>query len=139
MRAPVRRRRGDERGSMAIEVVLLVPILVMFLLLVVAAGRYVTVRSDIDSAARDAARAASLERTPAAARAAAQQVAASQLQGYSDCQVARMGGSFVSGGVIDITLECRVSNEGLGLIGLGGSLQISGDASAPIDTYRRTG
>ena len=57
-RAMTRGCRRDERGSMAVEVVILAPVLLMFVMLVVAGGRYVGVQGDIEAAARDAARAA---------------------------------------------------------------------------------
>ncbi|RLV56875.1 pilus assembly protein [Aeromicrobium phragmitis] len=132
------RRRG-ERGSMSVEVVLMFPILIAFTLLVVAGGRYVTARVDIEAAARDAARAASMERTYPAAQNAARSIAASSLSGASDCQVAELSGNFRSGGVVDVTLNCEVSNRGLELIGLSGTYRLSASGSAPIDTYRRTG
>ncbi len=128
-----------DRGSMSVEVVLLMPILVMFTLLVVAGGRYVSVRGDVDAAARDAARAASFERNYADANASASQVATSALGGFSDCVVENIGGDFIAGGEVDVTLNCEVTNSGLGLIGLGGTWSVSGTASAPLDTYRRTG
>jgi Flp pilus assembly protein TadG len=132
----------SERGSMAVEVVLLVPILMMFTLLVVAGGRYVSVRADIEAAARDAARAASYERTYDAAEQAADQEATSALDDYSrlsDCKVERLGGDFKAGGIVEVTLDCQVSNDGLGLIGLHGTQSMTATGSAPLDTYRRTG
>ena len=48
-------RPRDESGSIAVEVVVLIPILFMFTLFVVAGGRYVSARADADSTARDAA------------------------------------------------------------------------------------
>ena len=55
-----RRAVDRERGAMAVEVVLLAPVLVAFVILVVAMGRYVSVRGDVEAAARDAARAGSV-------------------------------------------------------------------------------
>ncbi len=123
---------------MAVEVVLLTPILLLFTLLVVAGGRYVSVQADIEAAARDAARAASYERSAGAAQAAANDVATTALDDFSDCRVGRIGGSFVAGGLVEVTLDCQVSNDGLGLLGLSGSLSMSATGSAPLDTYRRT-
>lgn len=129
----------DERGSMAVEVVLMTPILVMFTLLVVAGGRYVSIRADIEAAARDAARAASFERAPADAEAAAQNAISAQLDAAWTCEPAQLGGDFVAGGVVEVRLNCRVSNDGLGLIGLGGSVPMNVSGAAPLDTWRRTG
>ena len=36
--------RRDERGSMAVEIVILTPVLMMFVMLIVACGRYVAVQ-----------------------------------------------------------------------------------------------
>lgn len=124
---------------MAVEVVLLTPILLLFTLLVVAGGRYVSVQADIEAAARDAARAASYARTSGEAESAAGSVATTALDGFSDCRVARFGGNFEAGGLVEVTLDCDVPNSGLGLLGLGGSLSMSATGSAPLDTYRRTG
>ena len=131
-------KRDDERGSMAVEVVLMIPILFMFTLLVVAGGRYVSVRADIEAAARDAARAASYERSYDDAASAASEVATSALDSFASCQVDDLGGDFESGGEVEVTLRCDIPNDGLGLIGLSGSLPVTASASAPLDTYRRT-
>jgi len=134
----VRRRTRDE-GSMAVEVVLMIPILVLFMLLVVAGGRYVSVRADMEAAARDAARAASLERSSGAARSAADASANAALDDFATC---RMGGfddrEFAAGGSVSVTIDCDVPNDGLGLIGLKGTKKMSATASAPLDTFRRT-
>jgi len=125
---------------MAVEVVLMIPVLFAFTLLVVAGGRYVSARADIEAAARDAARAASLERSLDAAVQAANRVASDQLSDRAQCQPLDFSGTrFEAGGVVQVSLDCRVSNDGLGLIGLGGSVPISAGAASPLDTYRRTG
>ena len=75
------RPESRERGSAAAELVLVTPFLILLLLFAVAAGRLVQARLDVDSAAQQAARAASLARTPAAASAQAIQVARAALAG----------------------------------------------------------
>jgi Flp pilus assembly protein TadG len=135
----VARRRG-ERGSMAVEVVILAPVMLAFLMLIVMCGRLVAVRGDLEAAARDAARAASLERDPVSATASARQVVAGSLDKDSiDCQPAALSGDFVSGGYVQVNLSCRVSYAGLSLLALPGSAGINVHSAAPIDTYRRTG
>ena len=131
--------RRTERGSMAVEVVLLAPVMMAFMMLVVAGGRYVAVRGDIEAASRDAVRAASLERNEAAAYATAVDTANAALQDVGRCQNAALGGNFASGGTITVTLSCEVSYDGLGLIGLPGSKTVTVTSAAPIDQYRRTG
>lgn len=133
-------RRRDEQGSMAVEIVLLVPILFLFMLLVVAGGRYVSVKADMDAAARDAARAASLQRSSADARVAARDAASAALDGFATCRMDEeaFGGPFRAGGFVEVKIDCEVPNDGLGLLGVPGSLTMSATASAPLDTYRRT-
>lgn len=125
---------------MAIEVVFLVPVLFLFTLLVVAGGRYVSTRADVDAAARDAARAASLQHDYASA---ATDAAAAMRDSLSRgdtraCRVDRLGGDFESGGVAEVKVHCTVDLSDLGLLGMPGSLPVDGDGHAPIDTYRST-
>ena len=56
---------------MSVEMIVLVPVLLMVVLIAVAGGRYVSAEGMTRAAARDAARAASLERSSASAAAAA--------------------------------------------------------------------
>ena len=132
-------RNGTGRGSMAVELVILAPVIMAFIVLVVACGLYVGVRGDIEAASRDAARAASLERTRETAESAADRVAAAALEHPERCRPVALNGDFVAGGTITVTVTCDVSYSGLGLIGLPGSKRLSASSSAPLDTYRRTG
>lgn len=125
---------------MAVEVVILTPVLLMFIYLIVAGGRYVAVQGEVEATARDAARAASFERSFGAAQAVAADVMNSSLDPDVSCQGLSFGGtSFVAGGQVTVTLDCRVSYDGLGLIGLPGSVSVDGTSTAPLDQYRRTG
>ncbi|MBF4161775.1 pilus assembly protein [Nocardioides sp. CBS4Y-1] len=121
---------------MAVEVVLLTPAMVAFFLLVVAFGRYVAVQGDIDAAARDAARQASLQANAGAARSAAYAVIASSLDDHTHCGSPGVGGTWGAGGEVTITLNCRVDYSGLGLIGVPGSVGIDTTSAAPLDPYR---
>ena len=99
-----------------------------------AGGRYVGVRGDIDAAARDAARAASLERDRGAATAAAADAATVPSTGSTQCGTPRIGGDFVAGGPATVRLDCSVPYDGLGLLGLGGSVGVSASGPAPRST-----
>ena len=129
----------SDAGSMAVEMVLLAPAMVAFLLLVIAFGRYVAVRGEVEAASRDAVRAASLERSSGAAVSSAQDTARASLNSRWKCQPAQLSGTFAAGQTISVHLECSASLSGLGLIGLPGSVTVNGDSSAPLDLYRRTG
>ena len=69
------RLRG-ERGSMALELVAIVPIIVLLWLVGVFALRMAVANGDIEAAARDAARSASIARSAAGAQTAAARSAA---------------------------------------------------------------
>ena len=131
-------RLGGDGGSMAVEVVILVPALLMVMLLVVAFGRYVTAEGDVQAAAREAVRAATLERDEASARAAAQRAADAVLPPTLACRPVVLSGAFASGGTLSVEVSCDVSWADLGMIGLSGVASVSGESAAPLDTYRRT-
>jgi Flp pilus assembly protein TadG len=123
---------------MAVEVVILTPVLMMFVMLIVACGRYVAVQGDIQATARDAVRAASLERDYSTAYAAAGEVVRQSLDRDTACSGFTLTG-FAQGGVAQVDLDCTVSYAGLGLIGLPGTVSVDAVSNAPIDVYRRTG
>jgi hypothetical protein len=137
-RRPFRPGRRGDSGSMAVEVVLITPVLVVFMLMVVAFGRLVWVRGQVEAASRDAVRAASIARSPGQARIDAQAVANDQLDGRAVCDPPTFEGEFAPGQVITVTLACDVSYAELGLLGLGGGTTVTAESSAPIDLYRRT-
>ncbi|NED96315.1 pilus assembly protein [Phytoactinopolyspora alkaliphila] len=124
---------------MAIEVVLLVPILVAVMLLVIGFGRYADRQGDVQSAAREAARAASYERDIGSAQAAAQQAANRALPGGLTCQGVDLGGSnFTAGGSVTVRVSCQVSFAELAFAGFPGSATMTGQSVAPLDQWRRT-
>jgi Flp pilus assembly protein TadG len=133
-------RDARQRGSMAIEVVLLTPVLLAFSMLIVAGGRLVGRQGDVDSVARDAARAASVERTFESAATVAQTVAAASLPAGAACQPAVADpADWRQGGSVSVSIVCHVSYSGLGLIGLPGTARVEGHSIAPLDQFRRTG
>ncbi len=137
---PASRPPSRERGSAAAELVLVTPLLILFLLFAVAAGRLVQGKLDVDSAAQQAARAASLARTPQAASAQAQQVAQAALAGQSvSCDPAVITpdlGDFVPGGEVTVTVTCTVRLSDLSLLHIPGSETITATFTSPVDTYR---
>ena len=139
-RRHARRPQSRDRGSAAAELVLVTPFLFLLLLFAVAAGRLVQGKLDVDSAAQQAARAASEARTPAAASAQAQQVAQAALARQSvTCDPAVITpdlGDFTPGGVVTVQVSCTVQLSGLSLLHIPGSETITASASSPIDVYR---
>lgn len=135
----VARRRRGERGSMAVEIVILAPVMMLFVLLIVMFGRYVAVRGDIDAAARDAARAASLQVTHAEGLAVARNVVAVSLDTQTklaNCDRTKLSPEWGPGETVTVTVTCKVSYEGLGLLGVPGSATVETQSRAPLDPYR---
>ena len=139
-RPRARRPEHRERGSAAAELVLVTPFLVLLLMFAVAAGRLVQARLDVDSAAQQAARAASLARTPQAASAQATQVAQAALAGQPvTCDPAVITpdlSDFTPGGEVTVQVTCTVHLSDLSLLRIPGSETITAAFTAPVDTYR---
>jgi Flp pilus assembly protein TadG len=129
---------------MALELALLTPVLIAFMMLMVGVGRMVEAQSQIDGAARDGARAASVGRTASEADAFARRAGTETLKTRDWCQggpaVAPDWGrsSWAPGGQVTVTVTCVVDLGGMTLIGLPGSKEMKGTATVPLDTYRRT-
>ena len=124
-----------------IEVVFVVPIIFSLLLLVVALGRVQAANSFVTGAARDAARAASLQRTEAGARQMAAQAATAALQRDS---LACTGGPRVGidtsrwrpGGSVNVSVTCTATLQDVAFPGLPGSVALEQESTAPLETYR---
>ena len=71
----IRRSNDNDRGSAAVEMVIIAPALIALMLLIVGMGRLSHGRQQVEVAAAQAARAASLQRVPALAQGAAQSAA----------------------------------------------------------------
>ena len=134
-----RRLRGDE-GSVTAELVIITPVAIALLCLVALVGRTTAAHSQVDGAARDAARAASFARNPAAAELAAQQSADTTLTTAgvrcARTEVIADVGSFGPGGRVTVTVTCHIALSDLGLIGLSGTRAILSSSVEPIDLYR---
>jgi Flp pilus assembly protein TadG len=134
--------RGDS-GSAAAELVLLTPLLVLMMLLTVAAGRLVQARLQVDSAAQQAARAASLARDPATATADATATATAALASENltcaNLAVSTGTSDFQPGGQVTVQVSCTVALSGLALLHLPGTRTLTSRFAAPIDVYRGTG
>ena len=74
-------RGVGDRGVVTTELVIVMPVLICFLFMVIAAGRLTDARSDVVGAAGDAARVASLQRSAATARVQAQAAATDTVSG----------------------------------------------------------
>ncbi|MDT0342891.1 TadE/TadG family type IV pilus assembly protein [Streptomyces litchfieldiae] len=135
------RRRMRDRGVSSIEVVILAPVVIGFVLVLVALGQLVSGRSAVSGAARDAARAGSLERSTSAAMREAEEVAEHQLGDVcvaGSVRVVRTSpAGHEPGSLFGVEVSCRV--RGLDMLGVGVTSTLSGTSSSPIDPYRRSG
>ncbi|MFF1294153.1 MULTISPECIES: TadE/TadG family type IV pilus assembly protein [unclassified Streptomyces] len=133
----LKHRLGDDRGLSAIEVVILAPVMILFILVLVAFGQMVEGRGAIDGAARDAARAGSLQWDVGNAMAEARKAAEADL---TDVCVGPVTVDKTSAGFEDVELftvevSCRV--KGLAIVGLDIKTTMSGSFTAPLDPFKR--
>ncbi len=141
--AATRGRRAGQSGSVTVEVVVLAPVVVVFILFVVALGRYETVRGQVVGAARVAAEQASQAPTPVAAVAAASAAAPPMVAGDGpacrNLRVTTQTAAFAPGGTVAVDVRCTVSMADLLVPGLPGSIAVDGHVVAQIDQYRAAG
>lgn len=133
----------NENGSATLELTLLTPLLLSLLMLVVAGGRVVNVRGDLDAAVRDGARAASLARTPGQARIdGTNAVDASLSQRDLSCvnptyEVDTT--NFHAGGSVAVKIDCSVSLSDLTMLPLRSDKRLSATFTEVVDTFRVAG
>jgi Flp pilus assembly protein TadG len=136
---------GREAGGIAIEAAVLVPSILLFVLMAVAAGRVETAGSVVDEAARVAARSASLARTVPEAQAAANAAAADTLaqQGVNcattpavSVDTSQFEAPLGQMGYVTVTVECTVPLGDLVVPGLPGSDPMTGRFTSVVDSYR---
>jgi Flp pilus assembly protein TadG len=127
---------GRDRGSMAVEFAILAPAFIVLMLLLVVGGRIVEAQGQVDGAARDAARAASVQVFGNQVQGAVQSAASSDLSpaGHNFCP-GGMTPSWTGGtaaGAVTVTVHCTINLSffpGLGM------LTMTGHAAAPLDTF----
>ncbi|WP_214408770.1 TadE/TadG family type IV pilus assembly protein [Sphaerisporangium fuscum] len=119
---------------MAVETVFLAPVLLLFLMFLVGAGRVVEAQGEVNGAARDAARAASVQRTFTAARSAAEQAAGSSLRGQCAPLVSLSHDDWKAGGSVRAAVTCELK---LGFLGFGAVKQVKGTSVVPLEQFRR--
>lgn len=137
-----RPRRARDAGSTTVEVLLFgFPVGLLLLGFVVVLIRLGSGATDVGNAAADAARAASLQRTPDQAVTAAQQTATANLAAAnspcSDITVNPDVSQWRPGGVVTVTVFCTVTLSDLP-IPVAPSRRVSAHSTSPIDVYRGT-
>ncbi|MCB1283386.1 MAG: pilus assembly protein [Microthrixaceae bacterium] len=131
---------NDERGSIAVEVAIIAPAFIFLMLLVVFAGKVAEANGNVERAASEAARAASLRQHPGDATVDAQTAAEQNLdQAGVPCIVLDTAvdtGDFRAGGTVTVTVTCRASMADVTLLGVPGTRTFTARVVEVIDTYR---
>ena len=129
----------SQRGSLTLELALVVPALLFMVVFISGAGTIVGARSDVDDAAWEAARAASLTRTPMAAdlaaRSAVDQRLASERWSCAGKRVDVDVSRFTAGGSVAVTVSCGLRLSDAGLF-LPGTTHLGARGTEPLDQYK---
>lgn len=142
--------RRPDAGSVALELAILTPVMILLIGFVVVAGRVAIAGASVTSAAGNAAREASLARDARSASAvaltAAQQGLAAQnlhCDGGGQVEVDPSGFAAAAGGaagqLVTVTVTCQVDFADLAMPGLPGSRTLTDQAVSPIDANRSAG
>lgn len=137
--------RGDrERGSAVIEAVIAIPAFVLFVVVIIAAGRVAMAHQSVEAAAAESARSASLARTAGEAQAKATAAGAQTLinQGLQcvsttlTVDTSGFGVPVGSPAQVSATVTCAVDLGDLTMTGLPGTITVDATVGSPLDTYR---
>ncbi|MFJ4894880.1 MULTISPECIES: TadE/TadG family type IV pilus assembly protein [unclassified Streptomyces] len=128
----------DDRGLSTIEVVILAPVMILFILVLVAFGQLVDGRGALDGAARDAARAGSIQKDHGTAMAEARKAAEADLGDICSgpVTVTQTSAGFEPDTLFSVEVSCEV--RGLAMIGLDVPTTLKSSFSSPLDPFRRT-
>ncbi|HSK21612.1 MAG TPA: TadE/TadG family type IV pilus assembly protein [Egicoccus sp.] len=125
---------------MAVEVAVIAPAFVFLLLLVVYAGKVAEVDGNVERAAADGARAASLRQHPGDAAADAQSAVQANLSGAgvpcANLTTVVDTTDFRPGGSVIVTVRCEASMADVTLLGVPGRRTFAARSVEVIDTYR---
>lgn len=133
-----------DRGSYALETVIIAPVFIMLLGLVIAAGRIHLASGVADSAAQSAARSASLAREADSAQRSAEQAARDSLR-ESGVTCSAMTVTVDASGLnapvgeaatVTADVSCTVALSDVGLPGLPGSKTLRSEFTSSVDRYR---
>lgn len=120
---------------MSVELVLLTPLLLVVAAFIVLAGRVVDVHLQIESAAHQAARAASQQSDRPAAVRAASRIAGELGPPCGDPVAALDRARWMPGGAVTVTVSCRVALADLTLLPIPSSITVHASFVSPIDRF----
>ncbi len=141
-----RGRRRRDHGSATLEMAILAPGLLALLAVVMGVGRTQHAHQAVESAARDAARQASIARDPATATAQATSSAQTALNREGlrcspavTVNAAGLNRTVGTPATVTATVTCQLPLSDLLLPGLPGSVRVDGRFSSPVDPFRGRG
>lgn len=137
-------RREGERGSETIEAVIGVPAFLLFIAMIITAGRIAMTHQAVESAAAEAARSASIARTQGEAQSTGNSGATSSLSNQGLQCASRQVAVDTSGfaapagtpSKVTATVTCVVNLSDIAVPGMPGTQTITSTMTSPIDTYR---
>ncbi|MGW4458840.1 TadE/TadG family type IV pilus assembly protein [Streptomyces albidoflavus] len=130
--------QGADAGISTIEVVILAPVMILFILVLVAFGQLVDGRGALDGAARDAARAGSIQKDHGTALAEARRAAEANLADVctGPVSVRQTSAGFEPDTLFTVEVSCQI--RGLAMIGVNVPTTLTASFSSPLDPFRRT-
>lgn len=134
---------GRERGSTTLEAVVIAPALLAVVALVIMAGRVAVAGQSVQTAAAQAARDVSLQRTPAAGAAIGRDTAHRVLDGQGlacasteiDVDASDLALPVGRSGAVSVEVVCRVALSNVALPGLPGSKVLRASTTMPTDPW----
>ncbi|WP_254885907.1 TadE/TadG family type IV pilus assembly protein [Streptomyces sp. NA02950] len=131
-----------DRGSAAVELVLVTPLLLLILMTVVALGRLTDARLVVADTVHQAARAASLARTQGQALTTARRTAHASLDhagtACSQPKVTLTTSGLQPGSTVTAYISCTVTLTDLTRIRMPGRITLHQTAHSPVDVHRST-
>lgn len=131
---------ATERGSAAVELVLITPVLLLLMMFALMAGRFALARNQVTEAANDAAREASTWPLPlAAARAGTERGLDSLNAGRVSCQAPQVvidTSRLQPGGSVIADVSCTVALDDVLGLRIGGNRRFHSRAVAVVDKFR---
>lgn len=140
MNAVIPRRRRDQRGSLAVEMAMVAPGILLIFGLIFAYGRAAQVNGTLESGTRDAARSVTLARSYDDALQRANAVLLDAMkdspQSCQDTLDLTIVGDYEPGEPVTVRARCTYQLSDLGLPGAPGTLTAESSFTSMLDPYR---
>lgn len=134
------RQRRSETGTLAVEMAIIVPSILLIFGLIFAYGRAASVNGYLESGTRDAARAATLARSYAEAEDRAREILREATQGLpqacQDTLDVNLSEPFAAGEPITVSTSCSYGLADIGLPGAPGTITPESSFTSMLDPYR---